>query len=98
MHMLNEAGLNPMLPKGAYYIMCDIAGWCYPNDIEFARFLVKDVGVATVPGSSFFRNPEAGKDIIRFTFCKKEETLRAAEERLKKLRTVGAVYDRAARS
>jgi aminotransferase len=43
-----------------------------------------------VPGSSFFSDPSAGKDIIRFTFCKKEETLRAAEERLKKLQVVSA--------
>lgn len=85
MKMLETAGLNPMLPKGAYYIMCDIGSWGYPNDVEFSRFLVKDIGVATVPGSSFFRDPRAGKDIIRFTFCKKEETLRAAEERLAKL-------------
>jgi len=85
MKMLGEAGLNPMLPKGAYYIMCDIAKWGYPNDVEFTKFMVKEVGVATVPGSSFFSDPAAGKDIIRFTFCKKEETLRAAEERLRKL-------------
>jgi len=91
MKMLNDAGLNPMLPKGAYYIMCDIGSWGYPNDVEFSRFLVKDIGVATVPGSSFYRNPEAGKDIIRFTFCKKEETLRAAEERLTKLNQTGHV-------
>jgi aspartate/methionine/tyrosine aminotransferase len=85
MKMLGDAGLNPMLPKGAYYIMCDIQKWGYPNDVEFARFMVRDVGVATVPGSSFFSDPAAGRDIIRFTFCKKEETLRAAEERLRKL-------------
>src|SRR5207249_7338456 len=78
--------IYPMLPKGAYYVMCDIAKWGYPDDVEFARFLVKDIGVATVPGSSFFSDPASGKDIIRFTFCKKEETLQAAEERLKKLR------------
>jgi aspartate/methionine/tyrosine aminotransferase len=86
MKMLQDAALNPMLPRGAYYIMCDIGKWGYRNDVEFARFLVTDIGVATVPGSSFFSDPAAGKDIIRFTFCKKEETLRAAEERLKKLR------------
>jgi aspartate/methionine/tyrosine aminotransferase len=86
MKMLDEAGLNPMLPKGAYYIMCDVSSFGYPNDVEFTKFLVKDIGVAAVPGSSFYRDPEAGKDIIRFTFCKKEETLRAAEERLQKLK------------
>ena len=83
--MLRRAGFDALAPKGAYYIMCDIGKWGYPNDIEFSKFLVKDIGVATVPGSSFFRDASAGKDIIRFTFCKKEETLRAAEERLKKL-------------
>src|SRR5437867_5733436 len=57
MKMLTEAGLNPMLPKGAYYIMCDIGKWGYPNDVEFARFLVTEIGVATVPGSSFFKDP-----------------------------------------
>jgi aminotransferase len=86
MKMLSAAGLNPMLPKGAYYIMCDIGSWGYANDVEFSRFLVQDIGVATVPGSSFFNDPASGKHIIRFTFCKKEETLAAAEERLKKLR------------
>lgn len=84
--MLAEAGLNPMLPKGAYYIMCDIGSWGYPNDVEFSKFLVKDVGVACVPGSSFFNDPASGKDIIRFTFCKKDETLSAAEQRLKRIR------------
>jgi aspartate/methionine/tyrosine aminotransferase len=88
MKMLTDAGLDPMLPRGAYYIMCDIGKWGYPNDVEFAKFLVQKVGVATVPGSSFFSDPAAGKDIIRFTFCKKEETLRAAEERLNKLQMV----------
>ena len=94
MKMLDDAGLNPMLPKGAYYIMCDIGHWGYPNDVEFARFLVSDIGVAPVPGSSFYRDAAAGKDIIRFTFCKKEETLRAAEERLAKLSSVETVHER----
>src|SRR5213593_283218 len=85
--VLSDAGLQPWLPKGAYYIMCDIGRWGYPNDVEFSRFLVRDIGVATVPGSSFYKDPAAGKDIIRFTFCKREETLRAAEERLQKLQS-----------
>ena len=66
--------------------MSDITRWGFRNDIEMSKFLVTDVGVATVPGSSFFSNPESGKDLIRFTFCKKPETLAAAEERLKKMR------------
>ncbi len=85
MRVLDGAGLKPMLPKGAYYIMCDISRWGYPSDVEFARFLVKDIGVAAVPGSSFYKNPADGKDLIRFTFCKREETLSAAETRLQEL-------------
>jgi aspartate/methionine/tyrosine aminotransferase len=87
--VLDAAGLEPFVPGGAYYIMCNIRPLRerqgLPNDVEFTRFLVKDIGVAAVPGSSFFRNPVAGKDLIRFTFCKKDTTLAAAAERLIKL-------------
>jgi aminotransferase len=83
--ILRDANFNPIVPKGAYYIMCDIADRGFPNDVEFARFLVTEVGVAVVPGSSFFRNPHDGKDLIRFTFCKKDQTLAAAEQRFQKL-------------
>ena len=78
----------PLFPK-ARTTSCAISGLSeirgFANDVEFCRFLVKDIGVAAVPGSSFFRDPAAGKDIIRFTFCKKESTLAAAEERLVRL-------------
>ena len=87
--VLDAAGLEPFVPGGAYYIMCNIRPLRerhgLPNDVEFTRFLVKDIGVAAVPGSSFFRNAAAGKDLIRFTFCKKDTTLAAAAERLIKL-------------
>jgi aspartate/methionine/tyrosine aminotransferase len=87
--VLDGAGLEPFVPAGAYYIMCNIAPLRkqrgLPNDVEFTRFLVKDIGVAAVPGSSFFRDPASGKDLIRFTFCKKETTLAAAAERLGRL-------------
>jgi aspartate/methionine/tyrosine aminotransferase len=87
--VLKAAGLNPFVPGGAYYIMCNIGPMRerqgLANDVEFTRFLVTDVGVAAVPGSSFFRDAASGKNLIRFTFCKKETTLAAAEERLLKL-------------
>lgn len=86
--MLDDAGFDYIVPQGAYYMMSDISRWNYPNDVEFATFLVKEVGVATVPGSSFFSDREAGKNLIRFTFCKRDETLAAAEERLKKIKTM----------
>jgi aminotransferase len=88
--VLDQAGLEPFVPSGAYYIMCNIERLrkreSLANDVEFSRFLIRDVGVASVPGSSFFRDPASGKNFIRFTFCKKDETLAAAAERLAKLK------------
>jgi aminotransferase len=73
-------------PEGAYYIITDIADFGFPNDVEFARYLVKDVGVAAVPGSSFYRDgASAGSTKLRFCFCKKDETLREADHRLASL-------------
>jgi len=72
-------------PSGAYYIMTDIAAFGFRDDLEFARYLVKEVGVAAVPGSSFYRSPAAGRTKLRFCFCKKDETLAEADRRLSKL-------------
>jgi aspartate/methionine/tyrosine aminotransferase len=72
-------------PYGAYYIMTDIASFGFKDDVEFARYLVKDVGVAAVPGSSFYKTPAAGRTKLRFCFCKRDETLTEADRRLAKL-------------
>jgi aminotransferase len=72
-------------PFGAYYIMTDIATFGFPNDVEFARHLVQHVGVAAVPGSSFYKNPSAGRTKLRFCFCKQDATLAEADRRLGKL-------------
>jgi aspartate/methionine/tyrosine aminotransferase len=77
-------------PYGAYYIMTDIGGFGFKNDVDFARYLVKDVGVAAVPGSSFYKDPAKGRTKLRFCFCKRDETLTAADERLEKLVTAAA--------
>lgn len=77
-------------PYGAYYIMTDISAFGFKDDVEFARYLVKDIGVAAVPGSSFYRNPAAGRTKLRFCFCKRDETLREADARLEKLVAAGA--------
>ena len=69
-------------PYGAYYIMTDIAVFGFRDDVEFARYLVKEVGVAAVPGSSFYRNAAAGRTKLRFCFCKRDETLAEADKRL----------------
>jgi len=85
MAILKGGGFVCYEPKGAYYIMTDISGFGFPDDVAFARHLVTEVGVASVPGSSFYRDPAAGRQCVRFCFCKKEETLRAAEQRLQRL-------------
>jgi aspartate/methionine/tyrosine aminotransferase len=84
--ILTSAGFRCFKPQGAYYIMTDISKFGFANDVEFARYLVKEIGVAAVPGSSFYDNPADGAQQLRFTFCKKESTLAAAEARLAKLR------------
>jgi aminotransferase len=84
--VLQTAGFDTFLPDGAYYIMTDIAGFGFANDVEFTRHLIREVGVACVPGSSFYSVPERGATQVRFCFCKKDETLLLAAERLEKLR------------
>ena len=79
-------GFGLEMPQGAYYIMADISAFGATDDVEFARHLVREVGVATVPGSSFFRDKALGRGYIRFCFCKKDETLELATERLESLR------------
>jgi aspartate/methionine/tyrosine aminotransferase len=86
MGILTAAGFVCFEPRGAYYIMTDIADFGFPDDVAFARHLVTEIGVASVPGSSFYHDPAAGRAKLRFCFCKKDETLRAAEVRLAALR------------
>jgi aspartate/methionine/tyrosine aminotransferase len=83
--ILSSAGFTVFKPRGAYYIMTDISRFGFSDDITFAKFLVEKVGVAVVPGSSFYNDVRDGASQIRFTFCKKESTLDAAEERLSHL-------------
>ncbi len=84
--ILESAGFRCFKPEGAYYVMTDISGFGFPDDLAFARYLVQEIGVAVVPGSSFYNNAADGGQQVRFTFCKKEKTLEAAAERLAKLR------------
>jgi aspartate/methionine/tyrosine aminotransferase len=83
--ILTAAGFTVFKPRGAYYIMTDISGFGFPDDVAFAKFLVEKVGVAVVPGSSFYNEARDGATQVRFTFCKRETTLAAAEERLSRL-------------
>jgi aspartate/methionine/tyrosine aminotransferase len=83
---LDEAGLAYTPPEGAYYVLVDISRFGYASDTAFCHWLAKEIGVAAVPGSSFFREPV--NHLIRLHFAKREETLRAAGERLLRLREV----------
>src|SRR5216684_3455907 len=76
-------------PYGAYYIMTDISTFGFADDVEFARYLVKDIGVAAVPGSSFYKTPGAGRTKLRFCFCKRDETLQEADRRMQMLVPAG---------
>jgi aspartate/methionine/tyrosine aminotransferase len=84
--ILDEAGIKYFRPQGAYYVFTDVGNFGYKTDVEFTHFLVKEIGVAVVPGSSFFSKPELGHRFVRFCFSKKPETLNAARTRLQKLR------------
>jgi aminotransferase len=81
---LDRAGLRYFRPEGAYYVMVDISDFKYPSDVEFCHWLARDIGVAAVPGSSFFREPV--HTWVRFHFAKKDATLIEAGERLLKIR------------
>ena len=87
--VLGEAGFEALPPQGAYYVMADVAHLGMGDDVDVAKHLIEDVGVAAVPGSSFFSRPELGRSILRFAFCKKLDTLEAAGERLLRLRSSG---------
>jgi aspartate/methionine/tyrosine aminotransferase len=82
---LEAAGFRVYRPDGAYYVMTDISPLTQDDDVTFARRLILDPGVATVPGSSFYSRPELGRTKIRFAFPKRPETLAAAAQRLLKL-------------
>jgi L-glutamine---4-(methylsulfanyl)-2-oxobutanoate aminotransferase len=88
--MVVATGMVPYPPEGAYYTLADISAFGYPDDVAFTMHLIKEVGVAVVPGSSFYPpgSPE-GKQLIRFAFPKRMETLEAAAERLDGLRARG---------
>jgi len=82
---LAESGFTVTTPEGAYYVMAGFEQFGYVNDIEFARYLVREVGLAVVPGSSFFPTPEEGSRYVRFVFCKRQETLERAVEKLRQI-------------
>lgn len=85
MPALAEAGFRCFRPCGAYYVMTDIGAFGFEDDVKFTSYLVKEIGVAAVPGSSFYDDPRDGARQVRFAFCKRDETLDEAARRLRRL-------------
>lgn len=83
---LRQAGFTFHEPEGAYYVMTDVQTFGIDDDTEFVRRMIQEVGVAAVPGSSFYSPRERGRTKVRFMFAKREETLHMAGERLLQLR------------
>ncbi len=83
---LDEAGFRTFQPHGAYYVMTDISEFGFSDDVKFARWLVETIGVAAVPGSSFYADPLAGRQRLRFHFARLRSTLEGAVQRLSTLR------------
>jgi len=91
-HALREAGFRCTPPAGAYYVLADFSGLSDADDVSYARWLARGgsepgygAGVATVPGSSFFHQPVSGRSLIRFAFCKRDQTLLDAGARLRRI-------------
>ena len=82
-----QAGFRCFRPRGAYYVMTDISGFGFEDDLSFVKHLVQKVGVAAVPGSSFYHHPRDGARQVRFAFCKRADTLDEAGKRLRRIKT-----------
>ncbi|KAL5704274.1 hypothetical protein ACHQM5_022724 [Ranunculus cassubicifolius] len=80
---LKDVGFKVYPSSGTYFVIADHTPFGKPNDIAFCEYLIEEVGVVAIPTSVFYLNPEDGKNLVRFTFCKDEGTLRGAVERMK---------------
>jgi len=85
---LTDAGFTYTQPEGAYYVLADFSGLSDMDDVSFAKWMTEEIGVASVPGSSFYSpaNKAMGRSLVRFAFCKKYDTLKRAAERLATVR------------
>lgn len=86
--ILKRHGFTAYSPGGAYYVIADVSGFGFANDSELAQYLIKEVGVATIPGSSFYIDPAAAPKTLRFCFSKRDETLHEADRRLAKIKAL----------
>ena len=86
LNALSSAGLTPITPAGTYFVMVDISDLNFPDATAFCRYLTTEIGVAAIPPGTFYLDPAEGASLVRFAFCKTEETLTQAAERLQKLK------------
>ncbi len=86
--VLRDAGLEVSIPDGTYFIMAGIAALGFDDDVAFCRYLTTEIGVAAIPPSAFYsdEHKSLGQAYARFAFCKKQETLERAAERLRRLK------------
>ncbi len=82
---LRDVGFDIVVPEGSYFILADFTKFGFDDDVEFCKYLATEIKVAAIPPTSFYFNKEYGVNLVRFAFCKKEETLAAAADRLQKL-------------
>jgi aminotransferase len=90
---LAQAGFRITPPEGAYYVLADFSGLSSKDDVEFSHWLTREVGVAPVPGSSFYSEPGMGRNIVRFAFCKTGDMLEEAGRRLTGLKGLTGLSD-----
>jgi aspartate/methionine/tyrosine aminotransferase len=83
--VLEEAGLPTLPVQGAYFLMANVSGFGFDDDVTFCRWLTSDIGVAAVPPSAFYLDPTRAPLLARFCFAKREETIKLAAERLRTL-------------
>ena len=83
---LTAIGFELLEPQGAYFVYADHTSFGFGDDVSFVEHLIREVGVAAIPPSAFYKNPSDGADFVRFSFCKEIRTLEAALERLGTLR------------
>ena len=82
---LGEVGLNVFIPQGTYFMMADHSSFDLGDDVAFVNHLIETVGVAAIPPSAFYHDKSEARDLVRFAFCKDEDTLREAIGRLRRL-------------
>ncbi len=83
--ILEDTGFNVVRPEGTYFVLADFTPFGFQDDVEFCKYITRELKVAAIPPTAFYDHPEEGKTLARFAFCKEVEELKQAGERLQKL-------------